>query len=217
FDRVPRPRVIKSHTCFNPEYPRVIYVVRDPRDVALSQYHYHRKRRLIQDQYPMDPFVTRFLAGETCSYGSWAENVFTWLVTRKNDPRFLLLRYEDLIEDTPRELSKIAAFLGSAVLGRTVNHEQILQAVERSSASNMRKLEKRDSHVSSMTKTSRQDLPFVRAASSGGWRSELPEVLVSRIEAEWAPLMRSLGYALSTRQHSESAEFDLVRNESRPN
>jgi Sulfotransferase domain len=212
FDRVPRPRIIKSHTCFNPEYPRVIYVVRDPRDVALSQYHYHRKRRLIEDQYPMETFVARFLAGDTCSYGSWAENVSTWLVTRKNDPRFLLLRYEDLIEDTPRELSKIAAFLGSAG-----SRERILQAVERSSANNMRKLEKIGSQVSSMTKTSRQDLPFVRAAGSGGWRAELPEPLVARIEAEWAPLMRSLRYELSTRPASESAEFNLVRNEIRAN
>src|SRR5581483_9049836 len=34
------PRVIKSHECFDPRYPRVIYMVRDPRDVAVSFYHY---------------------------------------------------------------------------------------------------------------------------------------------------------------------------------
>ncbi len=212
FDRVPRPRIIKSHTCFDPEYPRVIYVVRDPRDVALSQYHYHRKRRLIDDQYPIDTFVSRFLAGDTCSYGSWAENISTWLVARKNDPRFLLVRYEDLIEDTSRGLSKIADFLGAAVLRTTVDSQRILQAVERSSANNMRKLEKRDSRVSSMTKTSRQDLPFVRAANAGGWKSELPQALVAKIEAAWAPLMRTLGYELSTRPDSQSSELDLVLN-----
>ena len=50
FDRIPRPRIIKSHECFDPRYPRVIYIVRDPRDVALSQYHYHRKCRKIDDE-----------------------------------------------------------------------------------------------------------------------------------------------------------------------
>src|ERR1700731_2715694 len=26
FDRTPRPRLIKSHTCFDPEYPKVVYI-----------------------------------------------------------------------------------------------------------------------------------------------------------------------------------------------
>src|SRR5450631_2843753 len=34
FDRAPRPRFIKSYSSFDPRYRRVIYVVRDPRDVA---------------------------------------------------------------------------------------------------------------------------------------------------------------------------------------
>lgn len=205
FDRASRPRIIKSHECFDPRYPRVIYIVRDPRDVALSQYHYHRKCRKIDDDYPLEKFTGRFLAGETCRVGSWGENVSTWLVTRRNDPRFLLLRYEDIIEDAPRELSKIATFVGISA-----TPERLRQAVERSSADNMRKLEKTQSHLSTLTKTSRQDLPFVRAAGAGGWKSSLPEPLVAKIEAAWAPLMQYLGYELSTRPASKTREFDLI-------
>src|SRR5437016_1515062 len=91
FDRLRRPRIIKSHECFDPRYPRVIYIVRDPRDVAVSQYHYHRKLKKIDDEYAIEKFVTRFLAGETCPHGSWGQNVATWLATREGDPRFLLL------------------------------------------------------------------------------------------------------------------------------
>lgn len=203
FDRMPRPRIIKSHECFDPRYPRVIYIVRDPRDVALSQYHYHRKCMKIADDYPMDKFVTRFLAGETCPHGSWGENVSTWLMTRRDDPRFLLLRYEDLIEDTPRELGKIAAFIGIAA-----THERLLEAVARSSADRMRKLEKEQSHLSGLTKSSRKDLPFVRAATRGGWRSGLPAPLVQRIESAWGPLMKSLGYELVSHE-ANSLDDDL--------
>lgn len=205
FDSMRRPRVIKSHTCFDPAYPRVIYIVRDPRDVALSQYHYHRKRRLIADDYPLADFVTRFVAGETCDYGSWAENVSTWLVARRNHSKFLLLRYEDMIADTARELAKVASFMGIPA-----GSEQLLTAVERSSADNMRKLEKMQSHVSTMTKRSRQDLPFVRSASKGGWKTNLPEPLVAKIEAAWGPLMQSLGYELSTTQPQKAGELDLI-------
>src|ERR1039457_5508970 len=103
FDRLPRPRIIKSHECFDPRYPRVVYIVRDPRDVVLSQYHYHRKLRKIEDDSPLETFVTRFLAGETCPHGSWGQNIATWLYTSEGSPLFLLLRYEDLIADTDRK------------------------------------------------------------------------------------------------------------------
>jgi hypothetical protein len=205
FDGMARPRIIKSHECFDPRYPRAMYIVRDPRDVALSQYHYHRKCRKIEDDYPMEKFVDRFLAGQTCPHGSWGENVSTWLVTRRNDPRFLLLRYEDITANTPRELSKIAAFVGV-----NATPERIQQAVERSSAENMRKLEQTQSHLSGLTKTSRKDLPFVRAAGSGGWRTGLPEPLVAKIEAAWAPLMQYLGYELSTHPSGRAGELDLI-------
>ena len=103
---MPRPRIIKSHQYFHPNYKRVIYVVRDPRDVALSQFHFHRKRKLIEDDYPIEKFVTRFVAGQTGPYGSWGDNVASWLSTRHNRPGFLLLRYEDMLEDAARELGK---------------------------------------------------------------------------------------------------------------
>jgi hypothetical protein len=208
FDRMPGPRIIKSHHCFDPRYPKIVYIVRDPRDVALSQYHYHRKCMKIDDQYPMEKFIDRFIAGETCPHGSWGENVSSWLVTRRNSPRFLLIRYEDLTADAPRELAKIAAFIGIAA-----SKDQIIQAVERSSADNMRKMEKVQSDDCSLTKTSRKDLPFVRAAKSGGWRSGLPEPLVAKIEAAWGPVMSSIGYQLATRVIQQSPELDLMLNE----
>ncbi len=205
FDRMARPRIIKSHECFDPRYPRVIYVVRDPRDVVLSQYHYHRKLMRIGDDSPIENFVTRFLAGETCPHGSWGQNITTWLATREGDPRFLLLRYEDMVADTARELAKIVKFVGI-----TANAEQISLAVERSSAGRMRKLEQTQTEQCELTKGSRKDLSFVRAAGSGGWRSELPAPQVARIEAAWGPVMRHLGYELSSQSPSESRDSEYT-------
>jgi hypothetical protein len=202
FDRMPRPRIIKSHECFDPRYPRVIYIVRDPRDVVVSQYHYHRKIRKIEDDSPIETFVTRFLAGQTCPHGSWGQNIATWLYTSEGDPRFLLLRYEDLVADTARELSKVVDFLHLSA-----GPEQIAQAVERSSADRMRELEKAQKDKNGLFKGSRSDMSFVRAAGSGGWRTGLPAPMVAKIEAAWGPLMRHLGYELSTRSASDAREY----------
>src|SRR5262249_50675448 len=109
---LPRPRYIKSHQYFDPRYQKIIYVVRDPSDVALSQYHFHRKRKLLQDGAPIEEFVTRFVAGKTSPYASWGENVSGWLATRYNHSGFLLLRYEDMMSNTTQELAKAAEFLG---------------------------------------------------------------------------------------------------------
>jgi Sulfotransferase domain len=203
FDSIPRPRIIKSHECFDPRYPRVIYIVRDPRDVVVSQYHYHRKLKKIADDSPIQTFVARFLAGETCIHGSWGQNVMTWLATRPDPSRFLLLRYEDMVADTPRELAKIVDFLRM-----NVSPAQIAQAVERSSADQMRTLEKAQPDKNELMKGSRKDLTFVRAAGSGGWRSDLPATEVEKLETAWGPLMRYLGYELASQPPSEPREFD---------
>src|SRR5580693_10555254 len=83
--RLPRPRILKSHESFQPQYPRVIYIVRDPRDVAVSFYHHNVKARNISDDYPIASFVPRFIAGEfDRKFGSWRDNVLSWTVLRKD-------------------------------------------------------------------------------------------------------------------------------------
>jgi hypothetical protein len=204
FDRMPRPRIIKSHECFDPRYPRVIYIVRDPRDVVVSQYHYHRKIREIADDMPIEAFVRQFLVGKTWPCGSWVQHVVTWLGTSEGDPRFLLVRYEDMVEDTSRELRKIIAFTGLKT-----SEKQIALAVERSTAGRMRELEQAQSEGSDrmIGRESRKDIMFVRAAGSGGWREDLPMPMVERIEAAWGPMMRHLGYELATQVLSEARDY----------
>ncbi len=187
---VPRPRIMKSHEYFDARFRKVIYIVRDPRDVVVSQFHFFRKRRRIEDDDSIEQFVTLFVAGETCDYGSWGTNVASWLVTRQKSPDFLLLRYEDMVAQTNAELARIASFLGMPE-----TPELVAQAVERSSADQMRKLEGANA-TALVTRNSRPDVPFVRAAKAGGWRTGLPKPAVKQLEAAWGPLMRYLGYEL---------------------
>jgi hypothetical protein len=97
FRAMPRPRVIRDHGPFNPLYKNVIYIVRDPRDVVVSAYNFVLKGTTIDENYPITTFVNEFVRGARSVVGSWGGNVASWLATRGNTPRFLLLRYEDML------------------------------------------------------------------------------------------------------------------------
>jgi hypothetical protein len=190
---LPRPRILKSHEPFDARFRKVIYLVRDPRDVAVSEYHFDLKKRYIAADMTLEQFIKPFLAGETSSYGSWGEHVASWVGARYGNPKFLLARYEDLLADPISETAKIAEFLGIQA-----DAERIKSAVERSSADRMRKLEKVDADKWTGTKNTRQEIPFVRAAKSGGWKESLPPHSVEEIEVAWSPLMNFLGYELQS-------------------
>ena len=118
--RVPRPRLIKSHEYFEPRFRKVVYLVRDPRDVALSLYDFRRKCRSVEDTCPIERYVSeRFVPGDLDI--SWGEHVGSWLATRTNHPGFLLVRYEDLQQDTSRELRRMANLLGVAASSRSAD------------------------------------------------------------------------------------------------
>jgi hypothetical protein len=196
-ERALRPRILKSHQYFDPRYPKVIYVVRDPRDVVLSEYHFDIKRRAIAEDFPRREFVARFVRGEVNhANGTWAENVATWFYARRGDSRFLLVRYEDLQTQALVEMGKIARFIGIPT-----DQERLSFAVKQSAADRMRELEKKQSHLWSSTRTTRQDKPFVRSAKAGGWKVELPEEGIAEIETAWGGLMREIGYELAAAEN----------------
>lgn len=197
--RTPRPRIIKTHQYFDHRYPRTIYIVRDPRDVALSYYDFQRKYRQIQDGYPLERYVDDFVSGRLSSadWGTWGENVGSWLYTRGKRKEFLLLRYEDMLADTEAALARIGQFLGVPA-----EPSALRRAVELSSADRMRELEKKEQDQWVATKNRRKDIPFVRTSKAGGWKTLLPESCVRQIEASWGDIMTAAGYELATKSSS---------------
>jgi hypothetical protein len=185
-----RPRVIKSHECFDPRYRRIVYIVRDPRDVAVSNYFWELKKGSFPDGFPMQEFVPRWIASHYWPrLGNWGDHVASWLSTRRHHPDFVLLRYEDLIADPRRELTKVAHLLHI-----DPTPDRLGRAVELSAADRMRQLEKEEGGKWLQTKYTRQDAPFVRKAASGGWKSVLPPESVELVETTWQEQMRELRY-----------------------
>jgi hypothetical protein len=195
--KIPSPRVIKTHQYFDHRYPKVLYITRDPRDVLLSYYHFSRKYRHIADDYPLEQYIHGVVTGtlHSTAWGTWAENVGTWLAARNGQPTFLMLRYEDLMVDTQSELAKVARFFGVSP-----SAEKLRQAIENSSADRLRELEKKESGEWVATKDKRSDIPMIGSAVAGKWKSEMPEAAITEIESAWGGLMTQLGYELVMRK-----------------
>ena len=197
----PPPRVIKTHEYFDHRYPKTIYIVRDPRDVALSYYQFSRKYGQIDEKVSLENFVDDFVCGRLISadYGTWGENVGSWMYARGHSLSFLLVRYEDMRQNPTTELTRISTFMGIRP-----DPVRLQKAVELSDADHMRKLEELQDDQWQKTlgyvarreykKKKRKDIPFIGWAKAGGWRNSLPESCVHQIESAWGELMTTVGY-----------------------
>ncbi|NXQ27837.1 ST2B1 Sulfotransferase, partial [Alaudala cheleensis] len=78
---------------------KVIYVARNPKDVAVSFYHFHHLAKFLPDPSSFDAFLTQFLEG-TVHYGSWFDHVKGWLGQR-HLLDILYVTYEELHQVSP--------------------------------------------------------------------------------------------------------------------
>ncbi|MFO7586809.1 MAG: sulfotransferase domain-containing protein [Gemmatimonadota bacterium] len=113
-EAMPSPRVFKSHLAVGevPHGPcRYIYSARDPADVAVSYFHFHRSHLGFTGDF--DEFFELFLAGKV-ENGAWADHVAGWW-ERRNEPGVLFFSYEDARAEPERYLDIIARFCGIPV------------------------------------------------------------------------------------------------------
>lgn len=189
-----RGRLVKSHELpiFVPPrsgHPRVICLVRDGRDVAVSRFHHLRRWEGIPDDF--GAYFQRLLDG-TVGYGSWQQHVRRWMdyVAQAPAPA-VIVRYEDLLE---RPVETLLDVNGQCELG--LDEQALADALAANTPERMRNKEASsrllDSHGSAPT------TPFVRSAKAGGWREELSEESCARFEAAAGRELVELGYPLST-------------------
>lgn len=186
-----------------------IYVVRDPRAVAVSMAHhlaipFEESIRLMAD--PAGCFGGPDLHHVQLPQhlGPWSVHVRQWL----DHDLFpvLLVRYEDLHADPIEELTRVAAFAGLEV-----SEEAILVATR---AAGFDRLSAQEAAVD--FREGSGNAMFFRQGEVAGWRNELPEELVRRVEADHAETMAWLGYAPavppSERHDSLAAALDASKH-----
>jgi hypothetical protein len=135
---------------------KVIFLVRDPRDVVVSLYFEKKKRllsylegeRKVYEGYfnderiqPYEHDLSSFINEEEGSFATLLTYYNVWAKNRHIPEDFLNIRYEDIHENPNRELRKVLDFLGF----ERVSDKNINEAVTFASFKNMQKMERENS------------------------------------------------------------------------
>lgn len=191
-------RLIKTHEKYRKEYKKAVYLIRDFRDVALSNYVRSVESGLAPfvSNGDFDSFLSSLLEGRALAMGSWQEHSRSWLESplAKNG-NLMVVRYEDLRQNSEQIVAQLLQFLGV-----TPDVRIIRKAIENNSLLQMRA--KEDSAMKAGVhspllechKSADEDRRFVRKGAVGGWRSKLTVAQVKMIQQCAGDALAAAGY-----------------------
>ena len=180
------PLILKSHDLYRSEFDncKIIYLYRDGRDVARSCYYYYQREEGAERwrvRGSFSDYLKLFVQGWNL-YGDWKDHLQFWLFSQHKSPVFLI-RYEDLLADTVRNLKKLMGFLNIEV-----PDDVIVAAVQKSSFKKLKAIREQEGLH-----------PYLQGlkGTSGGWKEIFTE---DDLELFWqyaGDLMEKLGYRRS--------------------
>ncbi|XP_060703510.1 amine sulfotransferase-like isoform X1 [Hemiscyllium ocellatum] len=95
--------------CLKNKKFKIIYVTRNPKDVIVSSYHFHKYGRFLEAPKDFQDFLEKFVEGNVF-YGSWFEHIRDWH-SHKDELNILFVAYEDMKNDLRSVVQKVASFL----------------------------------------------------------------------------------------------------------
>ena len=196
------PRIFFTHDNYIQDYTgnpgskahfagkRVVLLVRDPRDVTVSQYFQwkhrmkHKKTRV--NHYPpkgTEIPIYDFVMNPRYGLVRCVDFLNVWARENERVPDLLVVRYEDLRSQPVENLSRIVDFVGLEATPAVIE-----QAVEESSVEKMRKLEASNTSMLAGGRLKpgdrgNADSYKVRRAKVGGYRDYFSDDEVARIDA----------------------------------
>ncbi|XP_023819616.1 sulfotransferase family cytosolic 2B member 1 isoform X2 [Oryzias latipes] len=115
-DKMTSPRAMVSHfpynlmpSSFHSSKAKVIYVMRNPKDVAVSSFYFHQMASFLEDPGTFDEFLDKFLEGRGF-FGKWTDHVSSWKLAKLGE-RILFLTYEEMVQDLGAAIRRISDFL----------------------------------------------------------------------------------------------------------
>jgi alcohol sulfotransferase len=171
------PAVRRALNADDLEPRKLVHLVRDPRDVAVSRFHHfafrhdeaQRRRRAIPDDLATTSLFD-FVTDERLGLPVVIASLNRWAEIRARMSRVLLLRYEDLHADPVREMRRLVDFLGEPA-----SDAELRAAVEFARFESLRKREAEGFFKQEILRPGASGDPRsfkVRRGKAGGYRED---------------------------------------------
>jgi len=174
------PMFFKSHHLPRPEYRRVVYLLRDGRDVMVSYYHHLAALNMAEPD-----FLAMAREGAQLWPCKWHEHVEAWLANPFN-ARMLILRYEHLQTAPIEELTRLCDFIDlrcdEACLARVVN------------GASFEKMRHKETNQGFANPAWPRDKFFIRRGQVGSYRDEMPADVLTAFLQDARPTLLKCGY-----------------------
>ena len=180
----------KSHTL------GTIYVVRDPRNLINSIKNHYNKGN---DEEAKNFLISKKIlsrvpkdneADIATLLGSWSDHYNFW--TKKNS-NLLLIKYEDLILDTKKELERIIIYL-KKFMTVEINPEKIKNILNTTSFDHLKDLENKGLFNENVYDSKKNKIRFFNKGPSNDWTKVLDKKIQDDLEKIFYKEMKELGY-----------------------
>ena len=172
----------------------VIYIVRDPRNVVTSWANHNDLSINDSSDYLIHQKET--LGNYNKVYhGTWNYNFQSWKSFKYQD-RYLLIKYEDLINDKKNIFLQILEFINKFRKEKfSIDIKKINNILNYTSFEKMKKLEKEKGFFEAMKdKETGINKPFFNLGPDNKWQNLLDDKIRSKIENAFRDEMSELGY-----------------------
>lgn len=174
-----------------------IHIVRDPRNVITSV-----KNHFSKENYDK---AFKFMTNEKQSLGSkisnkdfdlptvvssWSNHYNSW---KKMDKNYLLIKYENLMNDTYNEFDKIVKYL-NINLSLNFNIDTVKKTIESCNFENLKKLEETKGFRESAKNEAGETKKFFYLGPQNNWGKILDKKTIKDIEAKFKKEMLELKY-----------------------
>lgn len=181
-------RLIKTHESYRSEYKRAIWIVRDPRDVLVSEY-----RLALRSQYfsgTLDEYANDFVSLPRIAPSNWMVHTRSWVDSPiAGTPQMLSLRFEALRAEPEKHVRSILEFLGMTPSEETVGRAIAQNSIDRIAA-------RHATYDQSVAGQQAAAIPAINSGEAGTWRSTLSSQAVNLVCDRFGSLMEEMGYEI---------------------
>ncbi|XP_037546652.1 sulfotransferase 2B1 [Nematolebias whitei] len=190
----PSPRMFTTHflddmmpASFFAVKPKVIYVMRNPKDVFTSLFHYHVMASFLVNPVPQSEFLHKFLDGRVV-FGTWFDHVKSWLNVGEGQ-QMLYISYEEMVKDLKDSVRRIAQFLE-----KPLDAEVVEQIANRCLFKNMKKNSMSNYSVVPCEIMDQTKSEFFRKGVVGDWQNQLTAAEAEYFDAVYKEKMKDVKY-----------------------